>query len=287
MTPGRSFQPWGCWEGRPSVSWHHLGVSIGHPLAVVLGQPYLPPQPVFGGGQEEGQEGPPPNLCPTPRLCPLAVGPGVQLPEPEAVGPVALHDWHLGGRHHLWGSLGQVRVGGTPPYPWGGGAASWRLSHLLFLLLPPLFLLLPHLFFLLTAQVRPPVSAHLVLPSDGHHGDMLLLRPHFHRLLPLPLPHGHGLLRHPPQQRLPLYVATTNPMVPAPDTLLLRSMSPCVSAALEWMPTRTRALVGTFMGYWYTIGQFLLAGVAYAIPDWRWLQFTVSVPFLCFFLYSW
>ncbi|XP_069665512.1 solute carrier family 22 member 6-A-like [Haliaeetus albicilla] len=60
-----------------------------------------------------------------------------------------------------------------------------------------------------------------------------------------------------------------------------------VSLSLEWMPTRTRALVGTFMGYWYTIGQFLLAGVAYAIPDWRWLQFTVSLPFLCFFLYSW
>uniref|UniRef100_A0A8B9Z359 Major facilitator superfamily (MFS) profile domain-containing protein n=1 Tax=Buteo japonicus TaxID=224669 RepID=A0A8B9Z359_9AVES len=53
-----------------------------------------------------------------------------------------------------------------------------------------------------------------------------------------------------------------------------------VSLSLEWMPTRTRALVGTFMGYWYTIGQFLLAGVAYAIPDWRWLQFTVSLPFL-------
>lgn len=82
-------------------------------------------------------------------------------------------------------------------------------------------------------------------------------------------------------------MATTNPMVPALDTLLVRSMSPCVLAALEWMPTRTRALVGTFMGYWYTVGQFLLAGVAYAIPDWRWLQFTVSVPFLCFFLYSW
>ncbi|KAK4805481.1 hypothetical protein QYF61_005526 [Mycteria americana] len=58
-------------------------------------------------------------------------------------------------------------------------------------------------------------------------------------------------------------------------------------SALEWMPTRTRALVGTFMGYCYTTGQFLLAGIAYAIPDWRWLQLTVSLPFFCFFLYSW
>lgn len=61
----------------------------------------------------------------------------------------------------------------------------------------------------------------------------------------------------------------------------------CVSAALEWMPTRTRAIVGTFMGYCYTTGQFLLAGIAYAVPDWRWLQLTVSLPFFGFFLYSW
>lgn len=60
-----------------------------------------------------------------------------------------------------------------------------------------------------------------------------------------------------------------------------------VSAALEWMPTRTRAIVGTFMGYCYTTGQFLLAGIAYAVPDWRWLQLTVSLPFFGFFLYSW
>ncbi|NXN22470.1 S226A protein, partial [Nycticryphes semicollaris] len=60
-----------------------------------------------------------------------------------------------------------------------------------------------------------------------------------------------------------------------------------VSLSLEWMPTRTRALVGTFMGYCYTTGQFLLAGIAYTVPDWRWLQLTVSLPFFCFFLYSW
>ncbi|KAM9367171.1 LOW QUALITY PROTEIN: uncharacterized protein LRP34_012680 [Phaethornis superciliosus] len=60
-----------------------------------------------------------------------------------------------------------------------------------------------------------------------------------------------------------------------------------VSLSLEWMPTRTRALVGTFMGYWYTVGQFLLAGIAYAVPDWRRLQLTVSLPFFCFFFYSW
>ncbi|NXW87992.1 S226A protein, partial [Alopecoenas beccarii] len=60
-----------------------------------------------------------------------------------------------------------------------------------------------------------------------------------------------------------------------------------VSLALEWMPTRGRALVTTFMGYCYTVGQFLLAGIAYAVPSWRWLQLTVSLPFFIFFCYSW
>ncbi|NXS32746.1 S226B protein, partial [Pomatostomus ruficeps] len=60
-----------------------------------------------------------------------------------------------------------------------------------------------------------------------------------------------------------------------------------VSLSLEWMPTQVRALVGTFMGYCYTVGQFLLAGVAFAVPDWRQLQLVVSVPFFGFFLYSW
>ncbi|XP_066426761.1 solute carrier family 22 member 6 [Molothrus aeneus] len=60
-----------------------------------------------------------------------------------------------------------------------------------------------------------------------------------------------------------------------------------VSLSLEWMPTHMRALVGTFMGYCYTAGQFLLAGVAFAVPDWRQLQLVVSLPFFGFFLYSW
>uniref|UniRef100_A0A8B9EMZ4 Uncharacterized protein n=1 Tax=Anser cygnoides TaxID=8845 RepID=A0A8B9EMZ4_ANSCY len=68
---------------------------------------------------------------------------------------------------------------------------------------------------------------------------------------------------------------------------LFRFLTGMAFSALEWMPTRTRALVGTFMGYCYTTGQFLLAGIAYAVPDWRWLQLTVSLPFFGFFLYSW
>ncbi|KAL8184142.1 UNVERIFIED_CONTAM: hypothetical protein K2H54_007547 [Gekko kuhli] len=60
-----------------------------------------------------------------------------------------------------------------------------------------------------------------------------------------------------------------------------------VSLSVEWAPTKTRAIVGTLYGYAYTIGQFILAGVAYLIQDWRWLQLTVSLPYFIFFFYSW
>ncbi|XP_048362926.1 solute carrier family 22 member 6-A-like [Sphaerodactylus townsendi] len=60
-----------------------------------------------------------------------------------------------------------------------------------------------------------------------------------------------------------------------------------VSLTTEWTPTNRRAVVGTFIGYSYTIGQFVLAGVAYVIRDWRWLQLTVSLPYFIFFFYSW
>ncbi|XP_045039321.1 organic anion transporter 3 isoform X3 [Desmodus rotundus] len=56
---------------------------------------------------------------------------------------------------------------------------------------------------------------------------------------------------------------------------------------VEWVSTRMRAIVSVGIGYFYTIGQFVLPGLAYAIPQWRWLQLTVSVPFFAFFLLSW
>ncbi|XP_068117165.1 solute carrier family 22 member 6-A-like [Hyperolius riggenbachi] len=56
---------------------------------------------------------------------------------------------------------------------------------------------------------------------------------------------------------------------------------------VEWVPTKVRTIAGTLAGYSYTVGQLILAGVAYGIRDWRWLQLCVSLPFFIYFLYSW
>ncbi|XP_046301715.1 solute carrier family 22 member 6 [Marmota monax] len=61
----------------------------------------------------------------------------------------------------------------------------------------------------------------------------------------------------------------------------------CMTLNVEWMPIHTRAYVGTLIGYVYSLGQFLLAGLAYAVPHWRHLQLLVSAPFFAFFIYSW
>lgn len=53
------------------------------------------------------------------------------------------------------------------------------------------------------------------------------------------------------------------------------------------MPTQGRTVAGILLGFSFTLGQLILAGVAYLIRPWRWLQFAVSVPFLIFFLCSW
>ncbi|XP_061106526.1 solute carrier family 22 member 6-like isoform X1 [Conger conger] len=60
-----------------------------------------------------------------------------------------------------------------------------------------------------------------------------------------------------------------------------------LSLILEWIPTHVRTVVGTGAGYFYTVGQLILAGMAYFIRDWRWLTLAVSIPYFIAFLYSW
>ncbi|XP_017359292.1 solute carrier family 22 member 8 [Cebus imitator] len=81
-----------------------------------------------------------------------------------------------------------------------------------------------------------------------------------------------------------------------PSYVIFRFLSGCgisgitlstVILNVEWVPTRMRAIMSTALGYCYTVGQFILPGLAYAIPQWRWLQLTVSIPFFIFFLSSW
>ncbi|XP_054481348.1 solute carrier family 22 member 6 [Anoplopoma fimbria] len=59
------------------------------------------------------------------------------------------------------------------------------------------------------------------------------------------------------------------------------------SLIVEWIPTRVRTVMGTITGYSYTVGQLLLALIAYFIRDWRWLTLAVSLPFYVFFLIAW
>ncbi|XP_058016062.1 solute carrier family 22 member 6-A-like [Ahaetulla prasina] len=56
---------------------------------------------------------------------------------------------------------------------------------------------------------------------------------------------------------------------------------------VEWIPTQHRTITIALTGLAYTLGQILLAGLAYSIRDWRWLQVAVSAPYLIFLLYSW
>lgn len=60
-----------------------------------------------------------------------------------------------------------------------------------------------------------------------------------------------------------------------------------VFSEVEWIPTKTRTLVGTLTSFFFTFGQMILAGVAYSLKDWRKIQVAVCLPFFIFFLYSW
>lgn len=61
----------------------------------------------------------------------------------------------------------------------------------------------------------------------------------------------------------------------------------CLSSEVEWIPTKTRTVVGTLTSFFFTFGQMILAGLAYWLRDWRKLQLVVCAPQFLFFTYSW
>ncbi|XP_004639493.2 solute carrier family 22 member 2 [Octodon degus] len=55
----------------------------------------------------------------------------------------------------------------------------------------------------------------------------------------------------------------------------------------EFVGLSYRRTVGIFYQVAFTVGLLVLAGVAYALPHWRWLQLAVTLPNFCFLLYYW
>ncbi|XP_069500850.1 solute carrier family 22 member 6-B-like isoform X2 [Ambystoma mexicanum] len=60
-----------------------------------------------------------------------------------------------------------------------------------------------------------------------------------------------------------------------------------ISLSVEWTPTKFRALVLSSASWCASLSQIVLAGLAYGIRDWHWLQIAISLPYLLFFLWTW
>ncbi|XP_077360531.1 solute carrier family 22 member 6 [Festucalex cinctus] len=59
------------------------------------------------------------------------------------------------------------------------------------------------------------------------------------------------------------------------------------SLKVEWIPTKTRTMVGTLTSFYFTFGQMLLAGLAYWLRDWRKLQLVMCAPHIISFANNW
>uniref|UniRef100_A0A3Q2H114 Solute carrier family 22 member 6 n=1 Tax=Equus caballus TaxID=9796 RepID=A0A3Q2H114_HORSE len=59
-----------------------------------------------------------------------------------------------------------------------------------------------------------------------------------------------------------------------------------VTLSLEWLPIHARPCLGLLVRLVPSRSQFFVAGMAYAMPQWRHLQLLVSLPFFVFFIYS-
>lgn len=66
-----------------------------------------------------------------------------------------------------------------------------------------------------------------------------------------------------------------------------RSLTTISFSVTEFVGSSYRRTTAILYQVAFTVGLVGLAGVAYAIPNWRWLQLAVSLPTFLFLLYYW
>lgn len=60
-----------------------------------------------------------------------------------------------------------------------------------------------------------------------------------------------------------------------------------VFAVAEFVGSNYRRTVGIMYQLAFSLGLLVLTALAYALPHWRWLQLTVTLPSFFFLLYYW
>uniref|UniRef100_A0A8D1TCR7 Major facilitator superfamily (MFS) profile domain-containing protein n=2 Tax=Sus scrofa TaxID=9823 RepID=A0A8D1TCR7_PIG len=60
-----------------------------------------------------------------------------------------------------------------------------------------------------------------------------------------------------------------------------------ITLLMEWTSVQARVLAVTLNSLGFSLGQVLMAAVAYGVRDWALLQLTISAPFFLCFVYSW
>lgn len=83
-------------------------------------------------------------------------------------------------------------------------------------------------------------------------------------------------------------LAFWSPLVGQPAPCCTDSLTSWVlSAVTEFVGRSYRRTVGIVYQAAFTVGLVALAGLAYVLPHWRWLQLAVTLPTFFFLLYYW
>lgn len=64
-------------------------------------------------------------------------------------------------------------------------------------------------------------------------------------------------------------------------------LSVCALAVTEVVGPQYRRMVGILYQMAFSVGLLVFDAIAYAIPHWRWLQLTVTLPTCFLLLYYW